>query len=131
MKCWKIKEKNTCGMFVNVLPLRIQIDSNLSFEDFALKIAGDSMSLLRHQKYGYEAILEDLRAKEPSLPSLYNIVLSYQITKITENQDQIPHTSNWIFDNCIADDIDIHLFDLNDNNLNIAYDYKVSKYTES
>src|SRR5699024_7977630 len=48
------KEKNTCGMFVNVLPLRIQIDSNLSFEDFALKIAGDSMSLLRHQKYGYE-----------------------------------------------------------------------------
>ena len=73
------KEKNTCGMFVNVLPLRIQIDSNLSFEDFALKIAGDSMSLLRHQKYGYEAILEDLRANDSSLRSLYNFVVSYQM----------------------------------------------------
>lgn len=125
------KEKNTCGMFVNVLPLRIQIDDALDFKTFATNIAQDSLSLLRHQKYGYETILEDLRAKNTSLPSLYNIVVSYQITKITENQDQIPHTSNWIFDNCIADDIDIHLFDLNDNNLNIAYDYKVSKYTES
>ena len=125
------KEKNTCGMFVNVLPLRIQIDSNLSFEDFALKIAGDSMSLLRHQKYGYEAILEDLRANDSSLRSLYNFVVSYQITKITENQDQTPHTSNWIFNNSIADDIDVHLFDLNDNNMNIAYDYKVSKYQEN
>lgn len=125
------KEKNTCGMFVNVLPLRIQIDDALDFKTFATNIAQNSLSLLRHQKYGYETILEDLRAKNTSLPSLYNIVVSYQITKITENQDQIPHTSNWIFDNCIADDIDIHLFDLNDNNLNIAYDYKVSKYTES
>ena len=124
------KEKNTCGMFINVLPLRIQIDDTLDFKTFASNIAQDSLALLRHQKYGYEAILEDLRAKEPSLPSLYNIVLSYQITKITEIKDQIPHTSNWIFDNCIADDIDIHIFDLNDNNLNIAYDYKVSKYTE-
>lgn len=124
------KEKNTCGMFINVLPLRVKIDSNLSFKDFATQIAQDSMSLLRHQKYGYEAVLEDLRAKDSNLPSLFNLVISYQITKITENQDQIPHTSNWIFDNAISDDIDIHIFDLNDNNLNIAYDYKISKYQE-
>ena len=124
------KEKNTCGMFINVLPLRIQIDSLLSFEDFVSQIASSSLSLLRHQKYGYEAILEDLRAKEANLPSLYNVVVSYQITKITESQEQVPHTSNWIFNHSIADDIDIHLFDLNDNNMNIAYDYKISKYQE-
>ena len=124
------KEKNTCGMFVNVLPLRIKVDSNLSFKDFIISIAQNSLSLLRHQKYGYESILEDLRNQDSNLPSLYNVVVSYQITRITENQNEIPHTSNWIFDNCIADDIDIHIFDLNDNNLNIAYDYKLSKYQE-
>lgn len=124
------KEKSTCGMFVNVLPLRIKINNNLDFKTFASIIAQDSLSLLKHQKYGYESILADLRAKDSSLHSLYDMVVSYQITKITERQSQIPHTSNWIFDNCIADDIDIHIFDLNDNNLNIAYDYKDSKYTE-
>ena len=123
-------EKNTCGMFINLLPLRIKIDSNISFEDFASNIAESSMGLLRHQKYGYEAILEDLRLKEANLHSLYNLVVSYQITKITDNQEQTPHTSNWIFNHAVADDIDIHLFDLNDNNLNVAYDYKISKYTE-
>ena len=124
------KEKNTCGMFINVLPLRIKIDSNLNFKQYSSIISQNSMSLLRHQKYGYESILEDLRLREPNIPSLFNIVISYQITKITENIDEIPHTSSWVFDNSISDDIDIHLFDLNDNNLNIAYDYKISKYTE-
>ena len=125
------KEKNTCGMFVNVLPLRIKINSNLSFKDFLTQISENSMSLLRHQKYGYEAILEDLRSNNASIPVLYNFVVSYQITKITENEEQVSHTSEWIFNNTIADDIDVHLFDLNDNNFNIAYDYKVEKYTST
>ena len=124
-------EKNTCGMFVNVLPLRINIDNNLSFKDFIANIAQNSMALLRHQKYGYETILEDIRTKDSNVSALYNFVVSYQITKITDNQVQVPHTSDWIFNHTIADDIDVHLFDLNDNNFNIAYDYKISKYTDA
>lgn len=125
------QEKNTTGMFINTLPLRIQIDTTSSFEDFVNLIANQSMGLLRHQKYYYQYIIEDLRKKDSSLPNLYNIMISYQITKMTEESDTIPHESNWYFTKSIADDLDIHLLDLNDTgSLSIAYDYRVCKYQE-
>ncbi len=124
------KEKNTTGMFVSTLPLRVSIDNTLSFSSFLSSIATNSMSLLRHQKYSYQSIIEDLRKRQNDLPALYNIMISYQITKMNEEQETIPHDSVWYFNKTIADDIDIHIFDLNDTNeLNIAYDYKIDKYT--
>lgn len=124
------KEKLTTGMFINTLPLRINVDGNLLFTDFLKMVCSNSMSLLRHQKYAYQNILEDLREKQNSLPGLYKMLISYQITKMSDEQETIPHESTWYFNGTIADDIDIHIFDLNDENkLNIAYDYQTSKYT--
>lgn len=126
------KEKHTAGMFINSLPLRININNDISFIEFASIIAQDSMQLLRHQKYGYQAIIEDIRKRESQTPSLYTMMLSYQVTKIVDNQEATPHHSEWIFDYTMADDIDIHILDLNDeNNLNILYDYRLSKYTDA
>lgn len=123
------KEKNTTGMFINTLPLRVTISDTITFSDFLNTIASNSMALLRHQKYAYQSILEDLRKKQSNLPSLYKIMFSYQITKMNEDQDAVPHESNWFFNGTSADDIAIHIFDLNDENkLNIAYDYQTEKY---
>lgn len=124
------KEKRTTGMFINTSPLRILIDDNIDFSTFASNIAKDSLSMLRHQKYYYQSILEDLRKREPNLPNLYNILISYQITKANVEKG-LTYTTCWNFNGSCADDIDIHLFDLNDSgSINIAYDYKVSKYED-
>lgn len=126
------KEKNTTGMFINTLPIRISICNHTSFINFLSQVSSNSMALLRHQKYSYQNIIEDLRKNQSNLPSLYKIMLSYQITKMNKDQDIIPHESNWFFNGTMSDDIDIHIFDLNDENkLNIAYDYKVSKYNST
>ena len=124
------KEKLTAGMFINVLPLRIQVDSQDSFKDFTSKIATNSMGLLRHQKYSYNNIIEDLRKKDSSIPSLYNIIMSYQITKMTDDNDILPHKTSWTFNGSILNDLEFHFFEWNDiNTLQFAYDYKVNKYT--
>lgn len=124
------KEKNTTGMFINTLPLRVTLSDTITFSNFLNTIASSSMALLRHQKYAYQSILEDLRKKQSNLPSLYKIMFSYQVTKMNEDQDVVPHESNWFFNGTSADDVAIHIFDLNDENkLNIAYDYQTEKYT--
>ena len=124
------KEKNTTGMFINTLPIRIKMDTSMSFQEFLNSVMANSMALLRHQKYSYQNIIEELRKKQSNLPALYQIMISYQITKMNEEQEEIPHDTKWIFNDITADDIDIHIFDLNDTNeLNIAYDYKTEKYT--
>ncbi len=122
-------EKQTTGMFIDTLPFRINVNSEVSFSDFLSKLSKDSMALLRHQKYSYQYIIEDLRKRSSSQPTLYNILMSYQITKMDEKMDEIPHNSDWTFNDTMSDDIDIHIFDLNGtDSLNISYDYKTCMY---
>jgi len=83
------KEKNTIGMYVSTVPFRMTLDENMSFQEFAEKIAKDSMGMLRHQKYSYGYIIENLRNKTASVPNLYNLVLSYQISRAAEEGARI------------------------------------------
>lgn len=66
-------EKTTPGMFISTVPFRFTLTKELSFIDFAKKIAFDSLGMFRHQKYPYQNILEDIRKKNPSQPNLYDI----------------------------------------------------------
>lgn len=122
-------QKQTLGLFISTLPLRFNVDLENSFIEYAKKVALNSMSLLRHSKYPYEYLLENLRKKQPDLPNLYNILLSYQITKT--NTDGYDYETRWSFNGHCPDDIQIHILDLNDyGSVDIYYDYKISKYDE-
>ena len=124
------KEKNAAGMFINMIPFKINLDEALDFKLFAKNIALDSISMLKHQKYSYQALLENLREKNKNIPNLYNILLSYQITNAKQTEENINYRTEWTFNGCCADNMDIHIYDINDTgNLNIAYDYKTSIYT--
>jgi len=123
------EQKHTMGMFISTAPLRINLDHDLSFIDFSKNIASNSMSLLRHQRYPYQAILEDLRKKDANIPNLYNVVLSYQITKTVEEENDIKYSTDWVFNGNCADELQIHLFDLHgEDSITVAYDYKSEKY---
>ena len=125
------KEKNCAGMFINVAPLRINFKENIEFKEFVKNIAIDSMNMLKHQKYSYQTLLEELRNKDINIPNLYNILLSYQITNAQMSGGDIKYKTEWTFNECSANDLDIQIFDINDTgNLNIAYDYKKSIYTK-
>ncbi len=105
-------EKNTTGMFINTAPLRFCIDDSLDFKSFVSNIAKDSIGMLRHQKYYYQTILDDLRKNNPKLPNLYNILISYQVTKAATEKG-VNYSTRWIFNGSSTDDLDIHLYDLN------------------
>ncbi len=125
------EQKNTMGMFISTAPLRIELNHSLSFTDFVKDISARTISLFRHQKYPYQYILEDLRAKDSSIPNLYNVVLSYQITKTFDEESKIKYTAEWLSNGCCADDLQIHLLDLNDDGkIHILYDYKTDKYSK-
>ena len=125
------KEKNAAGMFINMAPFKINMSQDIDFKTFIRNIATDSMDMLKHQKYSYQCLLEDLRDKDKNIPNLYNILLSYQITNAQMSGGDVKYKTDWTFNGCCADDIDIQIYDLNDTgSLNIAYDYKTSVYEE-
>ena len=122
-------DKNTNGMFISTVPLRVNILNDSSFVDFSKSMARSCLSMLRHQRYPYQNILEDLRKLDSSIPNLYNIILSYQITNTVN--DEIDCDSHWVFNGTCADDLQVHIVDYNSTGLNVFYDYKTSKYDVS
>ncbi len=126
------KEKNAAGMFINTAPFRINIKEDIEFKEFIKNIAIDSLNMLKHQKYSYQCLLEDLREKNKDIPNLYNILLSYQITNAQMSGGDIKYKTEWTFNGCCAENMDIQIYDLNDTgSLNIAYDYKTSIYEQT
>ena len=122
------KEKNTTGMFVNTVPIRFNDFRNYPFIEFAKKNSANMMRILRHQKYSYAEVLEDLRNLNKNTPNLYNIMLSYQITKAFDKTIG-NYLTSWSFNGYITNDIDIHILDINDTgNIGISYDYLIRKY---
>ena len=123
-----VQEKNTMGMFINTLPLRINITNQNQFKDFCKNISINLLSSFRHQKYSYNNVLNDLRKQNSNIPNLYNFLISYQITKAVDNEFG-DYSANWMFNNCCGNDINIHLHDLNDSGeLLVSYDYLLDKY---
>lgn len=124
------KEKQTTGMYISTIPFRISINHKISFAEFLSNISADFSKIFRHQKYPYQYLLKDLRKKDSSIPNLYNILLSYQNVRSNKQTSDINYESSWVGNNFISDDIDIHLYDMNDTgDINIAYDYLISKYS--
>lgn len=125
------KEKHTTGMFVNTVPVRFDNINDGTFKKLTNTVATKMLGILRHQKYSYNSILEDLREKNGNIPNLYNIIISYQITKAF-NSDLGDYKTNWTFNNYCANDFNIHIYDINDTgNLIINYDYLIDKYSEN
>lgn len=124
------KEKSCFGMFISTVPFRVNLCSSNTFTEFVKTVCTDSLGMLKHQKYPYQLLLENLRKVNPSVPNLYNILISYQITNAKEIANDISYASKWNFNGNCSDQLNIHLFDINDSgNLSIAYDYQTQIYS--
>lgn len=125
------REKNTIGMFINTAPVRVKNSENKTFTEYASNIATSMMGILRHQKYSYNNLLEDLREKNENIPNLYNIILSYQITRAFDEKLG-NYNTRWTFNDYCGNDINIHIHDVNGTGkLVVEYDYLIDKYDDS
>lgn len=122
-----IKEKQMIGMFVNTLPFKISIDSNLNIKDLYTQIAQDSMSMLRHQKYSFFELINYIRKNLKINNNLYDFVISYQNAKTTANESDIKYSAKWNFNENISETINVHISDIDsEEQYNIYYDYQVN-----
>ena len=124
------KDKNTTGMFINTLPLRINIDSDTNFKTFSSMVSMECMSLFRHQKYPYDLLLKEIRAKYNNSENLYDIMLSYQNSKMEKQVIDEQYMSRWHFNHHQVNSLTIHINDRDDDGrLIIDYDFHEDMYS--
>ena len=107
--------KGAFGMFVSTVPIRIQIQDDLSFTEFAQVVSNEWFSALKHQKYPYDMLLQDLRKTHAGLDSLYDVILSYQIGTFQKNAKEFTYEGRWHFSGFQANSLSIHVNDREDD----------------
>ncbi len=121
-------DKNTVGMYISVVPLRIPIKSEVSFSSFSKEVLEVCSSVYRHQRFPYELILKQVREKHGPRDNLYDIVLSYQNTKF-EKMENLDYSTRWHFNGHQSNSLTIHINDRDDDGaLIIDYDYHSDLY---
>ena len=118
--------KGAFGMFVSTVPIRIKIKDELTFTEFAQVISGDWFSALKHQKYPYDMLMQELRKKHKGLESLYDVTLSYQIGTLEKDVEQFNYEGRWHFSGYQANSLNIHVNDREqEGRLIVDYDHHV------
>ena len=116
-------EKNTVGMFNNILPLTVHLDEQDGFLSLCKQISAEHFQLFRHQKYPLDSILQQISGSKP----VYDIMVSYQ--NIEYGSEYITEPQ-WIFNGTSDLGYMLNISDRS-NNLQLDVDWRIGLYSEA
>ncbi len=120
-------EKNTMGMYINTVPVLIQLDNEKTFEENMTSIVSASFHVFRHQRYHYGDILKSIREEYRFEEKLYDVMFSYQNAKTVGTDTE----SCWYHCGEQNESLQIHIDDRDsEGTLTVHYDYNIEKFTE-
>ncbi len=124
-----LAEKAMFGMFVSMVPVRIDISDELSFSEFSQVVSNEWFSALKHQKYPFDILMHELHQRYKNLDALYDVTLSYQYGKFVKTSDQFRYEGRWHFSGNQAGSLNIHVNDREDEGRFILdYDHLTPLY---
>ncbi|MDX9871456.1 MAG: amino acid adenylation domain-containing protein [Clostridia bacterium] len=119
------KEKQTIGMLANIaVPLRLRIQGDMNLDSFIEIVSKEILSVFRHQKYPFDLLLKEVREKHETSVNLFDIVVTFQNSKLLKNQEFEDYVTRWHFNGHQIESLVINLNDRdNDGRLIVDYDY--------
>lgn len=112
------------GMYVSTVPVRVSVDEDKSFLEFAEDIANEWFSVLKHQRYPYDVLIQKLHEAHCDIEQLYDIALSYQVGTFEKSKQYFSYEGRWHFSGHQTSSLNIHWNDReNDGRFILDYDY--------
>lgn len=123
------REKNTAGMFINTVPVRIKLNNEGTFVENLHSVQKTTFSVFRHQKYNYGDVLTAVRKEYGFTEKLYDVVLSYQNASISKANDQFE--TKWYHNGMQTESLQMHIDDRDSQGVfRLNYDYQIDKFSE-
>ena len=121
-----VREKRTMGMFVNTVPMLIELENSGSFAENLAAMGKTIFSAFRHQKFNYGDVLSAIRKEYNFSEKLYDVMLSYQNAAITGGDCE----TTWYHCGMQNESLQIHIDDRDREGVfRIHYDYQTDKFT--
>ena len=120
-------QKNTVGMFINTVPLLINLDNESAFAENLKSVETSAFSAMRHQRYNYGDLLDELRKSRNFSEKLYDVILSFQNAKVAGGEVE----TTWYHSGLQGESLQIHIDDRDDESVfRVHYDYQTEKFNE-
>ena len=116
-------ELNTIGLYMNLVPLVINIDSMGTFFENAQEIENSQINLFRHQRFSQYEIKKMLADK--GYEHLFDITADYEEFEPNDN-----YFIDICYSNSLSLPLEIHFFNTNDENCKLKIRYRTSMFSE-
>ncbi|WFA19852.1 amino acid adenylation domain-containing protein [Paenibacillus mucilaginosus] len=127
------KEKETVGMFVSTVATRAVVEPESEITAFMQQVAKEQSSILRHQRYPYNKLIQDLRDLHSfsDVQRLFAVSVQYR-TMSWLHPEGIGHVIDTPFAGATGNDFDIHVVDmLDDDRLVLHMDYRIHLFEQA
>ncbi|URZ17241.1 non-ribosomal peptide synthetase [Clostridium felsineum] len=124
---FEVDEKEMVGMFASTVPFRVKVDENLDFIRFLAIVTKEFKDIMKHQKYPYDLLIDDLRKKHNGVMGLFNVLISYQNAQYCKGVE-----TKWNFSGYEENDIAIHINSRKgDGKLRLEIDYNIDIFSQN
>ncbi|MFT8349159.1 amino acid adenylation domain-containing protein [Clostridium saccharoperbutylacetonicum] len=127
------RQRETVGMFSGTMPLRINLEDNISFNEFLNYLNSELKSCYANQKYPYDLLVQDLELKKRGVDSLFKFYVKYySFENYNVKNNYNTSISNEIFAQEYTN-IPLHIFikELKKNdNIELEVQYRIEDYTD-
>lgn len=107
------KEKDSIGMYVSTVPLKIHISKEKTIMEFIKSLAIELIEILRHGHYPYNNILNYAHSKGNSNVNLFDTIISYQNVRPDLENVDYEFDNFWNFSASQQTSFEIHVTDYN------------------
>uniref|UniRef100_UPI000AD87F3E non-ribosomal peptide synthetase n=1 Tax=Paenibacillus polymyxa TaxID=1406 RepID=UPI000AD87F3E len=126
------KEKNTMGMFVSTVATRLQVEPESELLTFLQGVGKEQSSILRHQRYPYNKIIQDLREQQSGtdIGRLFGVTIQYRTLSFSRFDEAVQQVHTDFCGDTVSD-FDIAMIDmLDDDKLVLQLDYRTELFSE-
>ncbi|MDN4080838.1 non-ribosomal peptide synthase/polyketide synthase [Paenibacillus polymyxa] len=127
------KEKQKIGMFVSTAAARTYVDKDVEVLSFLQEVARDQMSVLRHQKYPYNQLIQDLREMHGNkdIQRLFGVSMEYRLINWVD-LDDVRILTDYDFCGDEVNDFVLHIVEiLDEGELVLDIDYRTELFERS
>ncbi|WP_236628524.1 non-ribosomal peptide synthetase [Paenibacillus mucilaginosus] len=124
------KEKKTMGMFTSTTPIRIDVPTHADFHTFLNEVHLQQMSVIRHQRFPFNLIMQLIREKDPDLNRIFSISLQYQAIDVAR-YDLLGNRTDYVFSGHETDDLVINIKEWQESGeMDINYEFRTDVFGE-
>jgi amino acid adenylation domain-containing protein/thioester reductase-like protein len=124
------KERNTIGMFINTIPIRLNIDQSVDFDSYINYLYLEWKNILRNQRYPINLLINDYRLKNQITDDLFDITINYQNAVLNSIIGFNKVKGRWHSCGYQTNSLNIHINNReNSNHYLIDYDYLIELFS--